>query len=52
MTKDQEREVKLLVRNIQAVHNDEQIVALCADLLNVQRDLLRAWLARLGDHGE
>lgn len=49
MTEYEEREVNLLVRNILCVHSDEQIIAICADLLNIQRDLLRAWLARLGE---
>jgi hypothetical protein len=51
MTEHEEREVQLLVRNIQAVHSHEQIVALCAALLEIELSRLKAWLARLGDHG-
>jgi hypothetical protein len=47
MTKDQEKEVRLLVLNVQAVYTDEQIRELCARLLDIDPGTLRAWLARM-----
>jgi len=46
MTPDQEKEIKLLTLNILAVHNQEEIIVLCAALLGIELSVLRAWLAR------
>lgn len=46
MTEHEEREVKLMALNVSAQLTSEQVVALCAELLDLERDKLRAWLAR------
>jgi len=51
MTEHEQREVKILTMNIQAAFTAEMIVALCATLLDIELSRLKAWLARLGDHG-
>jgi hypothetical protein len=51
MTEHESREVKILTMNIQAAFTAEMILALCAALLEIELSRLKAWLARLGDHG-
>jgi len=46
MTEHEAREVKIMALNITAQLTVEQIIALCADLLDVEIDILRAWIAR------
>lgn len=49
MTEHQEREVKTMALNIAAQFTHEQIIALCAELLHVEIDILRAWWNRRKD---
>ncbi len=46
MTEHEKREVGIMSLNITAQFSHEQIIALCAALLEVEIDILRAWLAR------